>query len=103
MFPELGNNTNRDDQTVSEWLNATSNILTLDNFQTKRDIKPHQDELLQNFKTLVNQGLRPSLRKKLATTLVKFHNVAETFTVYIWLRKVNFNQRNIFFLFFCDC
>ena len=91
MFPELGNNSNRDDQTVSEWLNTTSNILTIDNFQTKKEIKPHQDELLKNFKLLVNQGLRPSLRKKLATTLVKFHNVAETFIVYTRLTKIDCN------------
>ena len=82
MFPELSNNGNRDDQTVGEWLDTTSNMLTTDNFQSKKQIKPYQDQLLANFKELVNQGLRPSLRKKLATTLVKFHNVAETFTVY---------------------
>lgn len=82
MFPELSNNGNRDDQSVGEWLDTTSNMLTTDNFADKKQIKPHQDGLLNNFKQLVTQGLRPSLRKKLATTLVKFHNVAEPFTVY---------------------
>ena len=92
MFPELGNNSSQDDQSVGEWLDTTSNILSSDNFQDKKELKPYQDILLNNFKQLVTQGLRPSLRKKLATTIVKFHNAAETYTVYETVLKVTKNS-----------
>ena len=49
MFPELGNNSSQDDQSVGEWLDTTSNILSSDNFQDKKELKPYQDILLNNY------------------------------------------------------
>ena len=68
------------------WLDHVYQVLNekflADNAASKKEIRPHQDQLIETFKKLVVVGLEPSIRRKLSAVVVKFHSIAETYTVY---------------------